>query len=987
MAMLISPLTGTLKSLKTQFINKEKLLSSSVKIQKKRIEAKRQNAEREKYIGYETALEKPLSFLGRPIRKITKKLGFLEAIKTFIVNLLMGFIALRLIKYLPQFIQFATGALKVGNFILNSVGNVLNALVTFVDYGYKAYDHARKIVGKVGGEKAIASLDKATSETTKVMNQLFIAAMLFSDFSPFSGLGGASAVFNKSVDAIKDRVSGEVANAAVDAATKTAGKAALGPLASAGIIIGAGLLLSAAGEGVFQLTNWAKNLMGFGPIAQFFKVPLGILEGVGTLFDILGAPFRYGIELIRAGFMKMFNMKDGLEKQAKNLGKFDARIRENFRRFSGIFAPVFSFFGQEDTAKKLSTPGSFGSLYGEKAVKDMGYGGGGKVVKIKKYAEGGTASRAEGDDVFDKEEEKEKEVNIERTEISKSAKLNPGSSVGGIKNFLKVFPNTDDEDRMDRYTYMTDSYYTISGIPSLGNVMSLTVKSLLGDQVTKSDYDGAASSLSSLMMEGLYEQNPYAYGRLSSAIKIKEFNGILSNFLMDSMSGSFGAIVGLLKSQVGLILNPDETTSATQTGSESPDDMVEGSVPGGQLTMEQLVGLAKGAGFSENEAVIMAAIAKAESGGNSNAKNFKPPDKSYGLWQINMIGRLGPARMKEYGLQSEDQLFDPVTNAKAAYAIRKSQGLGAWTVYKTGKYRAHLTAAEAARSAPSLSTSPTSTKIKPVSLSSTQNKGASTGVINDREWNTGIPLSSLSTKSGKSFKVASVVSGQFAGFISDLEATGYKIKSIGGYREAGTGGGTGPADPDYDKERYSHPYGAAIDINPDQNPYGKSLVTDMPSNISQIAAKHGLGWGGNFRRTKDAMHFSAIKNEGGNRDFSFFKQSGKETGGSTLLGGIRLLHRGEYVIDKDSVDLFGGNSFFSMINGIENERQRGEKSSTLIQHLSKYTGRKIDQRPQVIVEDPEVVVMPSQPIYVNSGSSGYSSGGGSDWEYHNLELR
>jgi hypothetical protein len=122
--------------------------------------------------------------------------------------------------------------------------------------------------------------------------------------------------------------------------------------------------------------------------------------------------------------------------------------------------------------------------------------------------------------------------------------------------------------------------------------------------------------------------------------------------------------------------------------------------------MEQLVGLAKGAGFPTNEAVIMAAIAKGESGGNSNAKNFKPPDKSYGLWQINMIGNLGPARMQEFGLQREDQLFDPVTNAKAAYAIRKSQGLSAWTIYKNGAYKNHLSAAEAVKNAPSLRTSP-----------------------------------------------------------------------------------------------------------------------------------------------------------------------------------------------------------------------------------------------------------------------------------------
>jgi hypothetical protein len=47
-------------------------------------------------------------------------------------------------------------------------------------------------------------------------------------------------------------------------------KSALGPIGSAGIVIGAGLLLSAVGEGVFQLTRWAKNLKGFGAISDFF---------------------------------------------------------------------------------------------------------------------------------------------------------------------------------------------------------------------------------------------------------------------------------------------------------------------------------------------------------------------------------------------------------------------------------------------------------------------------------------------------------------------------------------------------------------------------------------------------------------------------------------------------------------------------------------------------------------------------------------------
>ena len=987
MAKIISPLTGTLQSIKKQFISKEKLLKSTLNVQKKRITLNRSNAERERFIDYEKVLERPLRSLGRGIKNVVgKRLGFLDSLKTFIVNVLLGFIALRLLKYLPQLIQFATTALKVGNFIIDIGGKILNSLITFVDYGYKAYDHARTIVGKIGGEKAISALDNATSESTKLMNQLFIAAMLFSDFSPFAGLSGAPKAMEAAADAIKNKVSGEVANAAADVATKAAGKAALGPLASAGIIIGAGLLFSAAGEGVFQLTKWTKGLIGFGPISKFFQVPLGILEGVGTIFDILGAPFRYGIELIRAGFMKMFNMKDGLEKQAKNLGKFDARVRENTRRFAGLFAPVFTFFGQNDTAKKLSTPGSFGSLYGEKAVKDMGYSGGGKVISVRKYAAGGPVNipRTEV-----------KEVDIPRGETIKQAPTKPGASIGGEKSFAKVFPGSGgDASKMNRYDYMVDSYDRISRIPDLGSVFALTAKTLLGDLVTKDDYDRASSSLSSFMLLGLYETNPEAYQKFSSLINIKQFNRAISEFLMKSMRMPLGGIINLLKIQLGLIPKPGEDVDTTKKDGESSSggDATD-AVGGARLFMAE--------GFPMLAAAILAGNVQAESawkgqrtpwvlndgaGTNKgliswnrsrivNGEKFlgKPLETASNAEQVKWIKE----ELRQYGLL--DEFMDP-TRTEAQLKSDSYKYIGWGVEGDRWKQSARILAAL------QKGEQGTFTKIKPVSFQPT---GASAGVINDREWNTGIPLSTLSTKSGKSFQVASAVSGQFKGFISDLESSGYEIKSIGGYRKAGTGGGTGPADPDYDKERYSHPYGGSIDINPSQNPYGKSLVTDMPSNISEIAAKHGLGWGGNWRSVKDAMHFSAVKREGGNRDFSFFKQSGRESGGSTLFGGIRQLHEGEYVIDKDSVDLFGGTSFFSMINGVENEKQRSEKSSQLMQHLSKYTGRKIDQRPEVIVENSDPIIIQGPPTYIESKSYGGSSGGGSgsNWELDMLELR
>jgi hypothetical protein len=63
--------------------------------------------------------------------------------------------------------------------------------------------------------------------------------------------------------------------------------------------------------------------------------------------------------------------------------------------------------------------------------------------------------------------------------------------------------------------------------------------------------------------------------------------------------------------------------------------------------------------------------------------------------------------MKEFGLQKESQLFDPETNAKAAKQILGSQGLGAWSVYKSGKYKDFLPQAQQAAQAVQQQTQPT----------------------------------------------------------------------------------------------------------------------------------------------------------------------------------------------------------------------------------------------------------------------------------------
>lgn len=115
-----------------------------------------------------------------------------------------------------------------------------------------------------------------------------------------------------------------------------------------------------------------------------------------------------------------------------------------------------------------------------------------------------------------------------------------------------------------------------------------------------------------------------------------------------------------------------------------------------QLNPQQIASLLQQQGFPQDKIPTMTAIAMAESGGRAKAFNPTGLDKSYGLFQVNMYGGLGPARMKEFGLQKEEQLFDPETNVKAAKQILGSQGLGAWSVYKSGKYKDFLPQAQQA---------------------------------------------------------------------------------------------------------------------------------------------------------------------------------------------------------------------------------------------------------------------------------------------------
>ena len=96
---------------------------------------------------------------------------------------------------------------------------------------------------------------------------------------------------------------------------------------------------------------------------------------------------------------------------------------------------------------------------------------------------------------------------------------------------------------------------------------------------------------------------------------------------------------------------------------------------------KELVQFLKAIGF-EGQALKNAwAIAMKESRGNalSYNGNVNTGDSSYGLFQINMLGTLGPERRDKLGLAYNAELLNPVVNAKAAfYMSGKGKNWSAW---------------------------------------------------------------------------------------------------------------------------------------------------------------------------------------------------------------------------------------------------------------------------------------------------------------------
>lgn len=616
-------------SIKSRVIKIEKLLGGQNKLyerQKKESLVEEEKKTREKQ---ESKLEKPKDNDENKAKNLIKgpKLGFLDRIKNFLGKILLAFIAIKLIPYLPQLLNLAPKVISVGEWAIDFGIGLIDGLASFVK---GAYDLRTKTLGFIkgfGGDFALNLFSKFEGAVGKVIEAAIIIAM---------SSGGEGGLLETGFDLVKDRFA---QRGAQQAASNVAGQAArTGGMAAgtaAAIVGGVGLLASALGEGAFQLRGSGKKteeiakknyeqhkdkwkidprrVLSWG-LYQASRFGNTMLSTLGFLLDVVGAPFRYAIELIRYPFLN----EEDKKKQAKNLAKFDARIREDIRKALNMVT-----FGAAFKEK-----GSFGNMFGNDAAqKEM----------MSKMAGGGVTRGGERKSAVSR---KLKSKTIKRTTLNKSKKIKiePGSDVGGENNIKKIFPENKSSREISPLNYVEKTSEKVSETPFFGPLLGIAYKTLLGDRVEKTDYKDTAAGLDKWVRYTLNLKG--AKMRLAGGGEVnvdmllegEDLTDSLTKNVESIMSNNLNASYGELKKQLGL----KETQGRSSTSSSDT-----GVGLAGQFSPEGLQGdiykylLSKG--MDDNKALGIMANIHRESGFRPGVSEVGGP--GVGLFQYSSGGR------------------------------------------------------------------------------------------------------------------------------------------------------------------------------------------------------------------------------------------------------------------------------------------------------------------------------------------------------------
>jgi hypothetical protein len=1000
-----------LKQIQKKVVKIDKLLKGSLMLSKKESEKKRVSEEQKDFDKREEELEKkkPKSIPGIKLPSLPK-MGFLDWIKNFITQTILGFFAVRLIEHLPKLLKLLPVVLKAGEFLINIGGKLLDGLVTFIDWGYKAYDATRGFVKNIFGEGGVKQFDNLMS-TLNTLSSLIILASLASAGGGKGGPGG---------------VGGRGRGVGIRGAKDVAGRSRYGTTAEAARRYSQRFGRDAAikkfgAEGVRSLggryarsgaTRFGRNaLVGLAGKGGA-KAILGTVRPLLKRLPIIGALLDFGLSVAlgedpgRAAFKAI---------GAGLLGTLGAAI--------GSVVPIAgNLLG--GLVGGVAGDAIGGALYdmffgGKKPQQSRGKvakaaGGGKPTTRGGKLVSGGPAKRTL------------KKKKKPRTLSFTPRKIKPGANTGGEAKVQQVFPdpekawwdplgvftgkNQQQQPQKPKGKTANPQQFLVGSNDVLGRAKyfigptaTLVLKTVLGQQPDDLDYKNIAKGLNSFVQTtfggetlgfaggGEVDTRQYFSG--------EDYTDVIAKTIKDSASKEVDTTIRNLSKELALrpaVGREEMLQENIRRGTEGGElETAGGAVAASELYKEIGANLEQWDIFRNSVALIESKGKYGVPGGSGMHYD--------GRYQMGKAAKIDGSKVA--GVSFPGHSDDPNAHVRVSFRNNPQLQETIFTGYTIANHRYLMRN-------PKYKSASVERKLQILGYAHNQGMGGAekwlnTGVVGADGFGTkGTKYTDLIAKNFKAKKSGGrmeLAEGAVGVPTEKIDQKGLPLlpptNTVGGQNYGDLRpGGRRHAGQDYDisgnQKFYSRVGGEVVNIGYDPGGYGnyvdiynKNLnITERIAEGNEVLVRRGDSIKKGQAVVQGESNTGVIHYEirrGKNTTFGFdgtidpkrfLTSSSRFHGGPILKTGMLFAHKGEYVIDKDSVDLFG-TDFIDSINRVENSSDLITKAPSIIEKLKAISGYTEDDMPTQTIyvylpSPPEVAVVP-----MGSGGAVFVGGG------------
>lgn len=555
--------------IRTRVIEVKKLIQNHTLLKRKEDDTKRIKDEGQSNEKKELELEKkPDSKEGGKFKVPSlPKLGFLDRIKNFFINVLLGYIAVRLVPYVDKLPAIVGGIATGIDFATDVFIKMFDGLTTFVQKGYEAYDFTKKQLKAFGGDNAVKLFDGFNNALEGVVTAALAASFALANVSDRGGLfDKGPTIGRKTATRVQERY------------------------------------LQRYGEKQFTRRFGEKALQKVATEGTEQTIKRGLLKSIIRRIPIVGGLLDFALNY--------FIFKESLGESA-------------FRAVgSTLVGAIGGAIGSVIPGPGTLVGAALGGFAGDavaSALYDMIFKN--KIPKtqsISNQAEGGSAPVKRGGKLVGGPTRRSVPRKTRRSITVRPTEVKPGSSVGGKDKIEKIFPEVEDKQKtgtVNPLGYMKTSYGKFAQTPGLGGIFAIALKAQLGEKPSDLDYRNASEGLTSWLQRSLSTEIMRTGGAFANGGEVNmgmfgsstDTQTILAKAIQNTVTPKINETINDLMKE--LMLKPKEVKKEEKVTEPSPDEELGDAtemVGGARLLMD--------AGFPMLAASILAGNIQAESG-------------------------------------------------------------------------------------------------------------------------------------------------------------------------------------------------------------------------------------------------------------------------------------------------------------------------------------------------------------------------------------